>query len=104
MQFLLTAIGAKLLETSPIGDYIVRIAVEDEVYESVISHATKTQILDLLNAAKNSEEVLKLIELYNDVYLLPVSENDLFAKIGDVFFTLDSFLAKDTSSALSFNT
>lgn len=73
----------KLLETSPIGDYIVRIAAEDEVYESVISHATKTQILDLLNAAKDSEEVLKLIELYNDVYLLPVSENDLFAKIGD---------------------
>lgn len=73
----------KLRDSLPVGDYIVRIAVKDEVYEDKVSHATKAQTLSLLNGAENAEEALKLIELYNDAYNLPISEEDLFSKIGE---------------------
>lgn len=73
----------KLSDTMPVGNYILRIVVDDEIYEGKVSHATKTQTLSLLNNAENTEELLGLIELYNDVYQLSVSEDDLFSKLGE---------------------
>jgi len=65
------------------GDYILRVASDGEAYQETISIASAAQAVEAIKEATTADEVLKLIESYNDIYGLEISKDSLFEKIGE---------------------
>ena len=70
----------KISETLTPGDYILRIAFENEVYTKIIPVATIAQTVTAIKNATNVDGVKKCIADYNDVYGLDNDNNSIFGK------------------------
>lgn len=69
----------KLADTLPVGDYILRIAADGEIYTDVISVATTAEAIELVCGATSAEDVKEYIEKYGEVYGLENGEDSIFA-------------------------
>lgn len=68
-----------LSKTLTAGEYIVRIAAETTEYSETISVASVQETFDILEKAETSEEILSVIEKYNDVFKLELGEKSDYA-------------------------
>lgn len=68
-------------DTMPAGDYIVLVAIENDLYEMKFSYATEKQTIDEISNVENKEEFLELIEKYNDVYGLETGDDSDYGKL-----------------------
>ncbi len=71
----------KLNPNLAVGDYTLRIATDIGSYEKVINVATVSQANELMKNAESGTAVKNLVESYNDVYGLDMSETSLFSKL-----------------------
>lgn len=70
-------------DTLPVGKYLVRVAAGEKTFDDVILYATIEQAENLVNGAETPEEMKELIESYNDVYNLDLSEKSDYSLLSD---------------------
>lgn len=69
-------------ETVPYGDYLVKVAAGDKLYDGILSIATKADTFEILSKAETAEDVAESLEKYNDIFGLDLTEKGYYAAIG----------------------